>query len=138
MPGPCFGEIDTVPSGVMVTPKEQVTAQQYDMQFGTNVIGKVYFSSSGSLIARIGLTTGPWLFTQLLLPALFAASDASSTHEKARIVTVSSSAGYLTPGLDFNAMTDGPERTKYSEFELYNKSKFVRVTSLLIGLYAEC
>jgi retinol dehydrogenase-12 len=72
----------------------------------------------------IGL--GHWLFTQLLLPALFAATDASSTHEKARVVTVSSSASYLTAGLDFDAMTDSPERTKYSEFELYNKSKFVR------------
>ena len=26
-------------SGVMVSPKEQVTAQKYDLQFGTNVIG---------------------------------------------------------------------------------------------------
>jgi hypothetical protein len=26
-------------SGVMISPKEQVTAQKYDLQFGTNVIG---------------------------------------------------------------------------------------------------
>ncbi|KAH8981077.1 NAD(P)-binding protein [Lactarius akahatsu] len=55
-------------AGVMMSPKEQVTAQKYDMQFGTNVIGH-------------------WLFTQLLLPALFAATDASPSHEKARVVT---------------------------------------------------
>jgi hypothetical protein len=55
-----------------------------------------------------------------------AATDASSSHEKARIVAVSSSANYLTNGLDFYAFADGPERTKYSELELYNKSKFVR------------
>jgi len=30
---------DTNRSGVMVSPKEQVTVQHYDLQFGTNVIG---------------------------------------------------------------------------------------------------
>jgi retinol dehydrogenase-12 len=79
---------------------------------------------------------GHWLFTKLLLPALFAATDASSSHEKARIVTVSSSANYLTKGIDFDAIVDGPERIKYGEWELYNKSKFVRRTELLlIGLF---
>jgi hypothetical protein len=68
---------------------------------------------------------GHWLFTTLLLPALFAATDASPTHEKARVVTVSSSANYLTKGLDFEAFADGPQRRKYNIWELYNKSKFV-------------
>ena len=77
------------------------------------------------MIARLGYT-GPWLFTQLLLPALLAATNASLSHEKARVVTVSSSANYLTTGIDYYAIADGPERTKYSELELYNKSKFVR------------
>ncbi|KAI9443884.1 NAD(P)-binding protein [Lactarius indigo] len=94
--------------GVMMSPVEQVTVQKYDLQFGTNVIGH-------------------WLFTRLLLPALFAATDASPSHEKARVVTVSSSANYLTTGLDFYAMADGPERKQYSEMELYNKSKFGNV-----------
>ena len=31
---------DTDNSGVMASPIEQVTVQKYDMQFGTNVIGK--------------------------------------------------------------------------------------------------
>jgi retinol dehydrogenase-12 len=64
----------------------------------------------------------------MLLSALFAATDASSSHEKARIVTVSSSANYLTTGVDFAAIADGPRRTKYGEWELYHKSKFVRKT----------
>jgi hypothetical protein len=64
----------------------------------------------GALIGR--LCAGHWLFTQLLLPALFAATDASPSHEKARIVTVSSSANYLTTGLDFDAIADGPGRNK--------------------------
>ncbi|KAH9169642.1 NAD(P)-binding protein [Lactarius sanguifluus] len=95
-------------AGVMVSPKEQVTAQKYDMQFGTNVIGH-------------------WLFTQLLLPALFAATEVSPSHEKARVVTVSSSAIYLTKGIDFDAIVDGPGRIQYNEWELYNKSKFGNV-----------
>jgi hypothetical protein len=39
----CTGDAD--PSGIMVPPKEQVTAQKYDLQFGTNVIGKYLLSS---------------------------------------------------------------------------------------------
>ncbi|KAI9434778.1 NAD(P)-binding protein [Lactarius indigo] len=95
-------------AGVMMSPKEQVTTQKYDLQFGTNVIGH-------------------WLFTELLLPALFAATDASPSHEKARVVTVSSSANYFTTGLDFDAIADGPKRTKYSELGLYSKSKLGNV-----------
>ncbi|KAH9028259.1 NAD(P)-binding protein [Lactarius hengduanensis] len=90
-------------AGVMMSPKEQVTTQKYDMQFGTNVIGH-------------------WLLTELLLPALFAATDAAPFHEKARVVTVSSTVNYLTTGLDFDALADGPKRTQYGELELYNKS----------------
>jgi len=67
-----------------------------------------------------------------LLPALFAATDASPTGEKARVVTVSSSANYLTKGLDFEAFTEGPQRTKCGKWELYNKSKFVSVLDLVV------
>ncbi|KAH9973111.1 NAD-P-binding protein [Lactifluus volemus] len=95
-------------AGVMITPMEETTVQNYDMQFGTNVIGH-------------------WLFTTLLLPALFAATDASPTHEKARIVTVSSSANYLTNELDFDAFADGPQRKKYNPWDLYYKSKLGNV-----------
>jgi hypothetical protein len=46
-----FGIGDADPSGMMVPPKEQVTAQNYDMQFGTNVIGKylLFFDRSNGL-----------------------------------------------------------------------------------------
>ncbi|KAN0135036.1 hypothetical protein V8E53_007154 [Lactarius tabidus] len=40
---------------------------------------------------------------RLLLPALFAVTDASSAHEKVRIVTASSSANYLTTGINLDA-----------------------------------
>ena len=50
-----------------------------------------------------------------------------TSHEKARVVTVSSGSNYVTTGLDFDAIADGPGRTKYNGWELYNKSKFVRL-----------
>ena len=46
-------------------------------------------------------------------------------------MTVSSAASYFTNGLDFDAIADGPRRTKYRQWELYNKSKFVCRTQIL-------
>ncbi|KAI0058525.1 NAD(P)-binding protein [Artomyces pyxidatus] len=95
-------------AGIMACPVDWVTEQKYDMQFGTNVIGH-------------------FLFTQLLLPAVFAATENSPTHEKARIVTTSSSANYLTNSIDYNIIVDGPARRKHAPFPLYNRSKFANV-----------
>ena len=79
-----------------------------------------------------GECVGHWLFTKLLLPALLAATDASQTHEKARVVTVSSSASYLTNEIDFEAIADGPKRRKYDQWNLYNKSKLVGIHNVKI------
>ncbi len=68
---------------------------------------------------------GHWLFTKQLLPALFAATDASPTREKARVVTVSSSANYFATEIDFEAIGDGPKRRKINAWGLYNRSKLV-------------
>jgi hypothetical protein len=76
----------------------------------------------------LGERAGHWLFTKSVLPALLAATDASPTREKARVVTVSSFVSYLTNGIDFEAIKDGPKRRKYDAWNLYNKSK-------LLGLY---
>ena len=62
-----------------------------------------------------------------LLPALFVATDVSSTHEKARVVTVSSSANYLAKDIDFEAMVDGPKRKENDSWNLHNRSKIVSV-----------
>ncbi|KAA1473087.1 NAD-P-binding protein [Dentipellis sp. KUC8613] len=95
-------------AGLMGSPMDQLTAQGYDLQFGTNVIGH-------------------YLFTKLLLPALFAAT-ASGTHGKARVVTVSSSASYLVNGIDYDTLRDGPHRRSKSDPEkLYYQSKFANV-----------
>jgi hypothetical protein len=57
---------------------------------------------------------GYWLFAEprLLLSALFAVTDASSAHEKVRIVTESSSANYLTTGINLDAIVDEPNKVR--------------------------
>lgn len=90
-------------AGVMTPPKEMLTDDSYDLQFGTNVIG-------------------PFLFTQLLMPALLA-GKASSPDEHARIVMTSSSAA-LVYTLNFDSFKDGPARRKMSTEQLYQQSKF--------------
>ena len=69
---------------------------------------------------------------KLLLPALFAATDASSSHEKARIVTVSSSANYLTNGIDFDAL-----RMALSGKSTVNGSCTTRVNSCVEPNYSQ-
>ena len=113
----------------MIPPVEDITVQSYDSQFGTNVMGAraiVHFLHMQA-DAPIDECVGHWLFTKLLLPALLAATDVSPTREKARVVTVSSSANYLAKKIDFEAITDGPTRRKNDAWTLYNRSKLVGV-----------
>ncbi|KAH7926405.1 NAD(P)-binding protein [Leucogyrophana mollusca] len=90
-------------AGVMVPPVERVTANGYDLQFGTNVLGHFYF-------------------TKLLLPTLISTAQASPDGH-VRVVTTSSSA-HLFGNLDFNTFKDGPARKKLSTNVLYCQSKF--------------
>ncbi|KAG1854841.1 hypothetical protein DFJ58DRAFT_376912 [Suillus subalutaceus] len=97
-------------AGVMAPPIELVTADGYDLQFGTNVLGHYYF-------------------TKLLLPIL--TSTAKAIPEgKVRIVNLASCA-HLFGGLDFNTFKDGPARKKCSRGSLYNQSKFGNVVLAL-------
>ncbi|KAG1723243.1 uncharacterized protein EDB91DRAFT_1173181 [Suillus paluster] len=97
-------------AGVMVPPTELVTADGYDLQFGTNVLGHYYF-------------------TKLLLPIL--TSTAKATPEsKVRVVNVSSCA-HLFGQLDFNTFKDGPARKKWTRASLYNQSKFGNIVLAL-------
>ncbi|KAJ7476685.1 NAD(P)-binding protein [Mycena latifolia] len=77
--------------GVMIPPNDQLTAQGYDLQFGTNVIGH-------------------FMFTELLLPAL----TASHAHFSipARIINTSSTGHTVAPAREIFFMTlkGGPER----------------------------
>ncbi|KIP02442.1 hypothetical protein PHLGIDRAFT_26578 [Phlebiopsis gigantea 11061_1 CR5-6] len=89
-------------AGVMYCPIAETTAQGYDMQFGTNVVGH-------------------WYFTERLMPALLAVA-ADDPSEKARVVTTSSSANYLAT-LTWDSFVDGPKRRAMGTTELYNQSK---------------
>ncbi|EJF57870.1 NAD(P)-binding protein [Dichomitus squalens LYAD-421 SS1] len=83
-----------------------VTADGYDLQWGTNVVGHYYF-------------------TVLLLPALLAGVKSSPDHH-ARVVTTASSGAYMST-LHWETFKDSPERKKLSRENLYWQSKFGNV-----------
>ncbi|KAJ7065637.1 NAD-P-binding protein [Mycena amicta] len=112
--------------GVMLPAPEQLTAQGYDLQFGTNVIGHYFL-------------------TELLLPALLKSHLVTS--RPARIVHTSSSIHAFAPtpgpGIDFPSLKGGPERdawvaTKGSfrgRWALYGESKLGNI--LISNHYAD-
>jgi retinol dehydrogenase 12 len=91
--------------GVMNPPVEMLTADGYDLQFGTNVIGHFYF-------------------TKLLLPLLISTAKISPDG-KARVVNTSSVGHMAACKLDFEIYKDGPRRKRMSSQSLYFQSKFV-------------
>ncbi|TFK68054.1 NAD(P)-binding protein [Pluteus cervinus] len=93
-------------AGVMGPPVGELTAQGYDLQFGTNVLGHFYF-------------------TKLLLPTLLKTAQAEPVF-KARVVNTSSG-GHLMGSLDFNTFRTSPAREKLGSFGLYNQSKYGNV-----------
>ncbi|KAJ7334199.1 hypothetical protein DFH08DRAFT_880469 [Mycena albidolilacea] len=92
--------------GVMMPPIEDRTADGYDLQFGTNVLG-------------------PFYLTKLLLPALLAGAK-SSSDGKARVVNTSSGM-HLMNKLDFKVILDDKKRKKAGVQPLYALSKFALV-----------
>jgi len=93
-------------AGVMACPTDLLTAEGYDMQFGTNVLGH-------------------WLFTKLLLPALIAGKETSPDHHT-RVIHTSSSGSYMYT-LNFDSFVPGPARDKMHTWLLYAQSKFGNV-----------
>ncbi|RDB18042.1 hypothetical protein Hypma_000726 [Hypsizygus marmoreus] len=89
--------------GVMFPPIDEVTADAYDLQMGTNVLGHFYF-------------------TWLLLPTLIATAQVSPD-KHVRVISTASVMHYLG-GLDFNTFKDGPARRKAGSFKLYCQSKY--------------
>ncbi|KAJ7609787.1 NAD(P)-binding protein [Mycena polygramma] len=77
--------------GVMAPPIEQLTAQNYDLTFGTNVLGHFYF-------------------TKLLLPTLLATA---APGKPARVVNTASTAAELFgDDINYNTLRDSPARKK--------------------------
>jgi len=93
-------------AGVMAPPREWLTVDGYDLQFGTNVVGH-------------------FLFTKLLIPALVAGKE-TSPDKHTRVIHTSSSAAYFYT-INWDALKDGPERKKLKPFTLYSQSKFGNV-----------
>ncbi|THH01125.1 hypothetical protein EW026_g1514 [Hermanssonia centrifuga] len=92
-------------AGVMFPPIEMVTADGYDLQFGTNVLGHFYF-------------------TRLLTPMLLSTA-ASTPGGKVRVINTSSM-GHLMGNkhIDYETLKDGPQRVKMGTQKLYFQSKF--------------
>ncbi|KAF8985126.1 NAD-binding protein [Cyathus striatus] len=94
-------------AGVMRPPIDSLTAQKYDLQFGTNVLGHFYF-------------------TKLLLPTLLATAK-SCPDRNVRVVTTSSSGHELSSGINFDTLKDTPKRKKKNPMDLYSQSKLGNV-----------
>ncbi|KAF7369232.1 Short-chain dehydrogenase/reductase family protein [Mycena venus] len=102
--------------GVMISPPEMLTAQNHDLQFGTNVIGHFFL-------------------TELLLPALSASHAASQI--PARVVHTSSAGYRFAPGrgVEFTSLKGGPERDAWIQnagsfkgpWKLYGQSKLANI-----------
>ncbi|TFK83924.1 NAD(P)-binding protein [Polyporus arcularius HHB13444] len=93
-------------AGIMWPPKDLLTEDGYDLQWGTNVLGH-------------------WYLTELLMPALLAGVETSPDHH-ARVITTSSSGAYSRT-IDWDTLKDSPARRKQSTENLYYQSKFGNV-----------
>ncbi|KAJ7431546.1 NAD(P)-binding protein [Mycena galericulata] len=100
-------------AGVMIPPPEMLTAQNYDLQFGTNVIGHFFL-------------------TELLIPAFTRSFEESKVPP--RVINTSSSPGHkFAPGdgMEFASLKGGPERDAWVKkagsflgpWQLYGESK---------------
>ncbi|CAK5269905.1 unnamed protein product [Mycena citricolor] len=106
-------------AGVMNPPYEMLTAQGYDLQVGTNVLGHFYF-------------------TKLLLPILV--STASATGKAARVVNTASLAAELSGGkLELQSFKEGPVRKRLGSQGMYAQSKLGNVvfSNELARLYGD-
>ena len=101
----------------MTPPVEQVTADGYDLQLGTNVLGIYSFMTLRSCSDKILL--GHFYLTKLLLPVLLRTPGA-------RVINTSSLVHAFTGKMDFDTFKDGPKRKALGTQRLYVQSKFVR------------
>jgi len=90
----------------MIPPVDQLTAQKFDLQFGTNILGHL-------------------LFIQLLYPLLVSTTTPA---DPSRIVWVASSVQYhFKPPIKYDWVTDTEVRKRQNPWFLYMQSKFATV-----------
>lgn len=87
-------------------------------------------------VISLNCITGHFYFTNLLIPALVAGSK-SSQDGKARVVTLSSLAAYMTGPFDLELAKDTPKRKKVSLIQLYGQSKIVRLLAYFHILFSQ-
>jgi len=93
-------------AGVMIPPIDQLTAQKFDLQFGTNVLGHL-------------------LFIRLLYPLLVSNTTPA---DPSRVVWVASSMQYyFHPPINYDWITDTEARREQDPWTLYGQSKFATV-----------
>ncbi|KAL1754589.1 hypothetical protein FB107DRAFT_215342 [Schizophyllum commune] len=94
--------------GVMLTPVEKLTAQGYDMQFGTNVLGHFYLA-------------------KLLLPTMQSTAAASGTPP--RVIVTSSLMHWFADKIDYDLLVGENEKKRKcaGTTYLYSLSKFGNV-----------
>jgi NAD(P)-dependent dehydrogenase (short-subunit alcohol dehydrogenase family) len=115
----------------MNPPVEQITAQGYDLQFGTNVLGTL--CDIHVRHPRLTFSAGHFYLTKLLVPVLL--STFQATGVKTRVVHTSSIAAMNAKGVDFETLKDGPVRRKKGNADkLYPQSKLVRLQPLGLPL----
>ncbi|KAE9399448.1 DUF221-domain-containing protein [Gymnopus androsaceus JB14] len=90
-------------AGVSGPPNNAVTAQGYELRFGTNTLGHFYF-------------------TTLLFPILASTAKTTPGH-KVRVVHTSSWAHHHYPKMNYSSFKDGPARNKMDWLALYGQSK---------------
>lgn len=104
-------------AGVMVPPVDQLTAQKFDLQFGTNVLGHL-----------------------LLIRLLYLLLVSTTTPEHtSRVVWVSSAIQFLFKPpikLKYDWITDTDARNKQDTWKLYGQSKFA-IVQLVYALQRE-
>ncbi|KAH9895233.1 NAD-P-binding protein [Cubamyces lactineus] len=93
--------------GVTYPPVEQLTADGFDMQFGTNVLGHFYL-------------------TQLLIPLLLSGAS-HSPDGRARVINTSSIGHTMVSDIDFDTLREHPKRKKFGTHRLHYQSKFAMV-----------
>ncbi|KAF7796355.1 hypothetical protein EIP86_007532 [Pleurotus ostreatoroseus] len=94
-------------AGIMQPPIEMMTADGYDVQFGTNVLGHFYF-------------------TQQLMPLLLSTAKTTPSG-KVRVINVSSMGHLGVSHIDYDTLRENTKRAKLGPWKLYFQSKFGNV-----------
>ncbi|KAF9039407.1 hypothetical protein BDP27DRAFT_1244880, partial [Rhodocollybia butyracea] len=94
-------------AGVAAPPRDMLTSQGYDLQFGVNTLGRPFRH---------------FYFTTLLLPILTSTAQ-TTPDKKVRVVHVSSYAHHFYAKLDFNSFKDGPARRRMGIWLCMDRAK---------------